>query len=328
MLPVQLDDLLKSMYDEAGIEGDQLAELRTRVRRYLDVIVVQRRVNPREVKRFINSYTLQTLIRPDLVPEAILALQTIAFRPDWHPWYEAASSRPNEFREAVQTYRRDIAEISKSENHVPESETLPPSEKTQEREKVEDAFRRFFRVDLEFSDEIKAFLGSDLISPLVEQPDLDPYLSSLQSARTPTSAVLRDRGEVAEFDVFLCYNRHDTPAVRELARQLREWGLRPWLDERQLRPGTPWQQTLEGVIASIPAVAVIVGSEVGPWQEQEVVAFLRQSVRRQRIIVPVLLPGADRNAIPTFLDGLTWVDLAASEPDPINQLAWGILGGT
>ena len=51
MLPVQLDDLLKSMYDEGGIEGDQLADLSTRVRRYLDVIAVQRRVNPREVKR-------------------------------------------------------------------------------------------------------------------------------------------------------------------------------------------------------------------------------------------------------------------------------------
>jgi hypothetical protein len=43
-----------------------------------DVIAIQRRVNPREVKRFINSYTLQTLIRPDLKPEAVLALQTLA----------------------------------------------------------------------------------------------------------------------------------------------------------------------------------------------------------------------------------------------------------
>ena len=51
------------------------------------------------------------------------------------------------------------------------------------------------------------------------------------------SAVLRGKEEVAEFDVFLCHNWDDKPAVRELAQQLRERGLRPWLDERELRPG-------------------------------------------------------------------------------------------
>ena len=42
------------------------------------------------------------------------------------------------------------------------------------------------------------------------------------------------------FDVFLCHNSEDKPAVRELAQRLRERGLRPWLDERELRPGQPW----------------------------------------------------------------------------------------
>ena len=59
------------------------------------------------------------------------------------------------------------------------------------------------------------------------------------------SAVLRGKEEVAEFDVFLCHNWKDKPAVREIAQQLRERGLRPWLDERQLRPGLPWQPGLE-----------------------------------------------------------------------------------
>ena len=59
MLPVQLEDMLESMYAEAEITGGQLTDLRTRVRPHLEVIAVQRRVNPREVKRFINSYTLR-----------------------------------------------------------------------------------------------------------------------------------------------------------------------------------------------------------------------------------------------------------------------------
>jgi GTPase SAR1 family protein len=140
------------------------------------------------------------------------------------------------------------------------------------------------------------------------------------------SAVLQGKEEVAEFDVFLCHNWEDKPAVRRLAQQLRERGLRPWLDERELRPGLPWQPVLEDVIAGIPAAAVIVGSRVGPWQDQELAAFLRQFMRRHCPVVPVLLPGAHRLDLPVFLDGLTWVDLTVTEPDPLDQLEWGITG--
>ncbi|MGH3245980.1 MAG: TIR domain-containing protein [Trebonia sp.] len=140
------------------------------------------------------------------------------------------------------------------------------------------------------------------------------------------SAVVRGKEEVQEFDVFLCHNWEDKPAVREIARQLRDRGLRPWLDERELRPGLPWQPAVEDVIASIPAAAVIVGSRVGPWQDQELAAFLRQFVGRRCAVVPVLLPGADPLDLPIFLNGLTYVNLAATEPDPIDQLVWGITG--
>jgi hypothetical protein len=99
------------------------------------------------------------------------------------------------------------------------------------------------------------------------------------------SAVLRGKEEVAEFDVFLCHNWKEKPAVREIARRLRERGLRPWLDERQLRPGIAWQAELEDIIADIPAAAVVVGDQLGPWQEQELAAFMRQSVKRRCVVV-------------------------------------------
>jgi hypothetical protein len=141
------------------------------------------------------------------------------------------------------------------------------------------------------------------------------------------SAVVRGKEEVAEFDVFLCHNWQNKPAVRRLAQQLRERGLRPWLDEEQLRPGMPWQPVLEEVIVSIPAAAVIVGPQgVGPWQDQELDAFIRQFIRRRCPVVPVLLPGAQRLNLPVFLDGLTWVDLTTTEPDPVDMLYWGITG--
>jgi len=140
------------------------------------------------------------------------------------------------------------------------------------------------------------------------------------------STVLRGKEEVAEFDVFLCHNFADKPAVRNLAQQLRERGLRPWLDEEVLRPGLPWQRALEGAIQDIPAVAVIIGSSVGPWQDQEIAAFLRQFIRRGCPVIPVLLPGTESPSLPVYLDGLTWVDLGQAGADPLDRLEWGIRG--
>jgi KAP family P-loop domain len=155
MLPEQLDNLLPAMYSEAGIDGEQLADLHRRVRPYLDVIAIERRVNPREVKRFINSYTLQTLIRPDLKPEAVLALQTMAFRLDWYQIYNALITHPNRFRDALRNHRNG------------------------------GAFKELFPDLMEFPEELNSFLLSDLIKPLADEPDFDTYTSSLDAAEVP-----------------------------------------------------------------------------------------------------------------------------------------------
>ncbi len=140
------------------------------------------------------------------------------------------------------------------------------------------------------------------------------------------STVLLGKEAVAEFDVFLCHYWEDKPAVRDLARRLRQRGLRPWLDENELRPGLPWQRALEKQIENIPAAMVIVGPKVGPWQDQELEAFIRQFVRRNCPVIPVLLPGAERPPLPIFLEAMTWVDLASTERDPIDLIEWGVTG--
>ena len=64
------------------------------------------------------------------------------------------------------------------------------------------------------------------------------------------------------FDVFLCHNSEDKPAVREIAQQLREKDIKPWLDEEQIRPGTSWQTALERQIENIKSAAVFVGADL------------------------------------------------------------------
>jgi nucleotide-binding universal stress UspA family protein len=139
---------------------------------------------------------------------------------------------------------------------------------------------------------------------------------------------LRRKRACAEFDVFLCHNSSDKPQVRQLADQLESQGILPWLDERELPPGQPWQPLLEQQIASIHAAAVFVGAAgVGPWQEQELYGFLREFVARKNPVIPVLLrDAAEKPKLPIFLRGMTWVDFRVNEPEPLSRLIWGITG--
>ena len=131
-----------------------------------------------------------------------------------------------------------------------------------------------------------------------------------------------------QFDVFLCHNSKDKPEVKQIAEQLRQQGLRPWLDEWELRPGSLWRRELGRQIENIKSAAVFVGSSgLGPWQENELDAFLREFIKRECPVIPVLLPAALQQPIlPVFLNGNMWVDFRISEPEPMGQLIWGITG--
>lgn len=149
-----------------------------------------------------------------------------------------------------------------------------------------------------------------------------------QREHSVIKAILQGKIETDDFDVFLCHNREDKPQVKSLGAMLKEYGLLPWLDEWNLRPGLPRQRLLEQQIKKIKSVAVFVGSDgIGPWQQVEVETFLREFVNRGCPVIPVLLPNAPTAPqLPPFLKIMTWVDFRVQDPDPVEQLIWGITG--
>jgi nucleotide-binding universal stress UspA family protein len=148
--------------------------------------------------------------------------------------------------------------------------------------------------------------------------------------RSSAAARLTISGKVAvgEYDVFLSYNGRDRALVRRVYTALQDKGIRPWFDVEALRPGSPWQRILEEEIEQIDCAAVFVGeSGVGPWQEQEMRAFLERFVERRCSVIPVLLPSArSKPQLPIFLRGLTWVDLRSGDEEGYKYLIWGITG--
>jgi hypothetical protein len=154
MLPQQLNELLHAMCEQAKLEPEQRHDIEENVRPYLSRVAVNARINPREVKRFINGHTLQTIVRPRLKPAVILALQTIAFRSDWQDAYGAINAEPDQFLSDLRRFRSGDQDAFRGS--IPGMERLPA--------------------------ELSDYLASELARPLADALSLAPYLSSLRSA--------------------------------------------------------------------------------------------------------------------------------------------------
>lgn len=155
----------------------------------------------------------------------------------------------------------------------------------------------------------------------------DDWRSNEGNASNGQESPPTDKAGEREFDVFLCHNDADKPAIRWIAANLRRRDILPWLDEDELQPGRPWQDELEKQIEHIKAIAVFVGPKgIGPWQNHEMHALIYEFMERQRPVIPVLLPGAVTPSLPLFLKRLTWVKMRKKDSASIDRLVWGITG--
>ncbi|GIH95227.1 P-loop NTPase fold protein [Planobispora siamensis] len=185
MTAVQLDDLMRSIYATADLGEAQLGDLKNRVRRYLGYIAVEGRINPREVKRFINAYTLQTMIRPKLDQDTVLALQTLEFRREWEEMYDVVLAESDVFIDALGHYR--TGDDSAFENLWPQLGLLPS--------------------------DLILYLRSPAAEPLTRQPNLDEYIYSLHATRNYNSALTEGYRDVGKLRKEL---RRVTAEVRTL----------------------------------------------------------------------------------------------------------------
>jgi hypothetical protein len=154
------------------------------------------------------------------------------------------------------------------------------------------------------------------------------FLQSRLAVNERQAHILRDKLAQQEFDVFLCHNSRDKAEVKTVGLRLMERGVKPWLDEWELRPGMRWQPRLEEQVRQVKSAAVFVGADgIGPWQSEEIGAFLSACVRRGIPVIPVLLSSAPSEPeLPVFLEERTWVDFRKAEPEPMEQLIFGVTG--
>jgi TIR domain len=133
-----------------------------------------------------------------------------------------------------------------------------------------------------------------------------------------------------QFDVFLAHRSSDKPLIRQIYGHLKNRGLKPWLDEEELVPGTRFQAGLQQAIRNVKTAAICIGQgDLGSWQDVELNAVISQAVKRSIPVIPILLPGVESipESLP-FLEnyhGIFFRDGMGDER-ALFDLEWGITG--
>jgi TIR domain len=130
------------------------------------------------------------------------------------------------------------------------------------------------------------------------------------------------------YDVFLSHGHEDAAAVEAVAGKLEdEHGLSVWLDRWRLIPGQPWVQELEKGLSETTTCAVFLGPQTPDgWFRNEIdLALDKQAKHSDFRVIPVLLPGTERDSVNGFLRLRDWVELE-DEQWGIHLLVCGVRG--
>ena len=119
--------------------------------------------------------------------------------------------------------------------------------------------------------------------------------------------------------VFISYSRRDEAVMRRIATFLRDQGINVWVDNEKLVPGTPiWEVEIEKAIVNAGAVVVLLSpdSKNSPWVRREI-GFAEDNEIR---ILPILVTGNERNAIPIRLTNHQRIDIRQNEELGLSSL--------
>lgn len=123
--------------------------------------------------------------------------------------------------------------------------------------------------------------------------------------------------------VFISYSRRDDVVMRRIVKHLRGQGIRAWVDNEKLIPGTPiWEVEIEKAIRGAFALVVILSpdSKSSEWVRREVT--LADQFRKR--VFPVLVGENNADSIPIRLITRQFVDIRTNEAEGLRSLSAAI----
>lgn len=163
----QLEPYFEALIRGASMPAAQRKHFKEEVGPHLRYIAGENEVNPREIKRLLNAYTLQIKILAPKVGQGfdhnvVLALQAIAFRTDWAHLYDALVVDPQLFVSSLRSLL-DAAEPELGSLWLGDDETPVP---------------------LSFLSYVRG-IGAPLL-----RDDLEVYVTSVESSRTTDTQII------------------------------------------------------------------------------------------------------------------------------------------
>ncbi len=119
--------------------------------------------------------------------------------------------------------------------------------------------------------------------------------------------------------VFMSYSRKDNDVMQRTAVFLRKQGIKVWVDNEKLIPGTPvWEEEIEKAIRSASAIVVVLSPDAknSEWVRREI-SLADQNHKR---IFPVLVRGDEDSSISLRLITRQFVDLRDNETAGLTSL--------
>lgn len=125
---------------------------------------------------------------------------------------------------------------------------------------------------------------------------------------------------VSTSHVFISYSRRDSDAIRRIVGHLRGQGIKAWVDNERLIPGTPvWEEEIEIAIRAAFAIVVVLSPDAksSRWVRREIT--LAEQFDKQ--IFPVLVAGKPDDSVPLRLITHQLVDLREEEAEGLLALS-------
>lgn len=125
------------------------------------------------------------------------------------------------------------------------------------------------------------------------------------------------------YDVFISYARSDHAPVAAVVDALRSQGVSLWLDRNELLAGELWQDQIIDALRHARAILAFLSkaSVSSPWFTTEIEQALKAGAK----VIPVLLPGAKLESLPSNLLQYQILDMNAYElesqvPETVAQI--------
>lgn len=134
-------------------------------------------------------------------------------------------------------------------------------------------------------------------------------IKEIQDIRDNTSNNTFDKVQTEEMslDVFLSYSRKDNFAMERVRDDLRNAGLKVWVDTEGLEPGTVvWERSIEKAIQDAGCILTIMSPDAknSEWVARE----LATAGFHNKLIYSLLVDGDESTSIPLRLATSQWID--------------------